>query len=168
MFVWMAIVPEVLWLPLFGIVLGFVLSLIAQRRLLALIAGDCPKLCSIRDAPWYLRGNPFITHGYRGDFTVKQSVASVLWFHNESANIWSHFLAALLFWGLTMAAIWELIADGVGKETEWVHQITVTIYCAGATCLFVLSTTFHWMGCVSEKVAVVYCVCVLFFFGSIN
>lgn len=47
----------------------------------------------------------------------------------------------------------ELVSEGASSGlSEWKHHLTVVIYCTGATCLFVLSTAFHWMGCVSENV----------------
>lgn len=48
------------------------------------------------EAPSFMKDNEGITHGYRINFnTPKRILKSMFMLHNESVNIWSHFLPAL-------------------------------------------------------------------------
>lgn len=48
-----------------------------------------------------MKDNEHITHGYRIGFnTPKKILRSLFMVHNESVNIWSHFLPALLIFCL--------------------------------------------------------------------
>lgn len=49
-----------------------------------------------------------------------------------------------------MLSVWDLLSSEVGAD--WVHQITVVVYCTGAMSLLACSTSFHWLGCVSDEV----------------
>ena len=52
-------------------------------------------------APGYMKDNEGITHGYRINFnTPKKIIKSLFMVHNESVNIWSHFIPALLILSL--------------------------------------------------------------------
>lgn len=130
--------------------LSGVLAVVIGGALVASVvaAPRCPSLTSYAAAPWYLRGNPFITHGYRAGFTWPQTLWSLVWVHNETANIWTHLLGALLFMGLTVASTLELLK----ASDDVLHFVTVVVYCVGASTLLCLSTTFHWIGCVNAHV----------------
>lgn len=48
-------------------------------------------------APTYMKDNEHITHGYRINFnTPKEIFKSLFMVHNESVNIWSHCLPAII------------------------------------------------------------------------
>ena len=50
------------------------------------------------DIPDYLQDNEYIVSGYRVNHnSCCQAAKSLFSCHNESVNIWSHFLGALLF-----------------------------------------------------------------------
>lgn len=49
------------------------------------------------DAPSYMKDNHHITGGYRIGFdNPKKILRSLFMVHNESVNIWSHFLPAII------------------------------------------------------------------------
>ncbi len=98
----------------------------------------------------YLRGNPYITDGYRMHYSAREAMRSLFSIHNETANIWSHGLAWLLFCFFTARSAWDLVV--AEAEADLMHRVTVLIYCAGAMSLLACSTTFHWVGCVSVEV----------------
>lgn len=58
----------------------------------------CPVLCSLDQMPdWFQRGaNPYILSGYR-DISGSYSIRSLGYLHNESVNIYSHLIPAILF-----------------------------------------------------------------------
>lgn len=55
-----------------------------------------PKLKRItklnEDVPEFLRDNGFILDGYRVNHTFLSSLHSLFTLHNETVNVWSHFL----------------------------------------------------------------------------
>lgn len=59
-------------------------------------------------------------------------------------------MGGVLFFGFTLAAMWDLAMSEV--EADLVHQVTVLIYTTGAMSLLACSTSFHWLGCVSDEV----------------
>lgn len=48
------------------------------------------KLYKIDEMPDYLRFNPFVKDGYRRQMNVKECCQSLLFFHNETVNIYTH------------------------------------------------------------------------------
>jgi hypothetical protein len=64
------------------------------------------RIGRIEEAPDYIWLNPFITRGYRLNHTFYDAVKSLFTIHNESINIWSHFLGAIFF----MCCIFYLVA----------------------------------------------------------
>ncbi|KAL4451534.1 hypothetical protein ABPG75_007196 [Micractinium tetrahymenae] len=59
-----------------------------------------PGLYSFLDAPAVLRFNKFVRSGYRAGYSYRQCCTSVLRLHNETGNIWTHLLPALLLLAL--------------------------------------------------------------------
>ena len=48
------------------------------------------RLYKIHEMPEYLRFNPFVKNGYRRLMNVNQCCQSLLFFHNETVNIYTH------------------------------------------------------------------------------
>jgi len=61
-----------------------------------------PDQLKIDEAPSYQRSNPYIHTGYRANQTWAQCCRSVLQFHNETLNIWTHLLGAIAFLALLL------------------------------------------------------------------
>jgi hypothetical protein len=61
-----------------------------------------PKIVGIEDAPTFLIDNKHLTRGYRKDFrSISSILRSCFMAHNETMNIWTHFLGALwLVWAM--------------------------------------------------------------------
>ncbi|KAL6756368.1 hemolysin-III related-domain-containing protein [Haematococcus lacustris] len=76
----------------------------------AKLASDSPRtpgpvLYPFGELPSYLQDNEFIQTGYRYDLPVKDTLRSFWTLHNESGNIWTHFLGFLLFVCITVWAV---------------------------------------------------------------
>lgn len=56
------------------------------------------KLRRIEDMPAYLQFNPYIITGYRDMLSTKDSVGSLLYFHNETVNILTHGKIKVLYY----------------------------------------------------------------------
>lgn len=54
------------------------------------------RLTPFHSLPEALRDNEYITKYYRVNYSGRQTIRSLFGLHNETANIWSHFLGALL------------------------------------------------------------------------
>ena len=48
------------------------------------------KIYKLEEMPEYLRFNPYIKDGYRGQMTLRECCQSLLFFHNETINIYTH------------------------------------------------------------------------------
>lgn len=57
------------------------------------------SLATLHEVPPWLRFNRYILGGYRRQMTPMQALRSLFMLHNETVNVWSHFLPALvLLW----------------------------------------------------------------------
>ncbi|KAK0708115.1 hemolysin-III related-domain-containing protein [Lasiosphaeris hirsuta] len=91
-------------------------------------------------SPWQ-RDNEFILTGYRrATFSYFASAKSIFHIHNETANIWSHLLGALLFVVLFGHFFFRSrLPDGLKIE----DGLAVGTYFIGVVVCFVLSTVYH-------------------------
>ncbi|XP_024030850.1 heptahelical transmembrane protein 1 [Morus notabilis] len=73
-------------------------------------------LVSFGELPEYMKDNEFILKYYRANWPLKEAFFSVLRWHNETLNVWTHLIGFLLFLGLTMANFLEVphVADLLG------------------------------------------------------
>jgi Haemolysin-III related len=67
-----------------------------------------PRIVGIEKVPLWLQDNEFLITGYRVNFKRKRDLLKSLFsLHNETLNIWSHLLGALLFIGfIVKLAVW--------------------------------------------------------------
>ena len=93
--------------------------------------------------PCYFRACIF--DGYRDHWTWYEATVSLFSMHNETMCIWSHLFPLLC---AVVAAVWlglQMQADG----STLVEQLMMGIYiCTACTCLL-LSSLYHWYGCMS-------------------
>ncbi len=56
------------------------------------------RIGTIDEVPGWMIGNKYIETGYRiGYDTYYKSIVSLFHIHNETVNVWTHLLAAILF-----------------------------------------------------------------------
>ena len=110
-------------------------------------SNDKPRIGLFSEAPSFMRTNKFILSGYRINHrTYSDAIWSLLTVHNESVNVWSHFVGAKLFIALIIylaffkqATLWnplQALADAFGKQTvssEESDFVDVTV----PTCKFI-------------------------------
>ena len=64
--------------------------------------GDVPQIGKITEVPVWQRDNEFILTGYRINYNTWPRIrASIFQIHNETMNIWSHLIGAIIFMVLT-------------------------------------------------------------------
>ncbi|XP_066953105.1 progestin and adipoQ receptor family member 3-like isoform X2 [Macrobrachium rosenbergii] len=78
-------------------------------------------------APSYLRTNPYIMKGYRVNLSTSQCFRSVLWWTNETLNIWSHIAGFLVFLGLFIYDVTVVYHKYHGTEDDAVVASFVLI-----------------------------------------
>ncbi|KAJ1559250.1 hypothetical protein HK405_011404, partial [Cladochytrium tenue] len=97
-------------------------------------------------------GNKYILSGYRRiQFTYRGCARSLLYVHNETGNIYTHLLGAILvlclsYW--TYSALVPVIAT-----TGWRDQVVIAVFLASAFACLLLSTVFHTLCCHSCEVS---------------
>ncbi|KAJ9144125.1 Adiponectin receptor protein 1 [Pleurostoma richardsiae] len=90
--------------------------------------------------PWQ-RDNEYILTGYRlASYSYLISATSIFRLHNETVNIWSHTLGALLFAALFVKF---LVLASFHDGRHFADATAVGVYFVGVIVCFVLSTTFH-------------------------
>ncbi len=65
--------------------------------------------------PRWLQDNPYIASGYRVEIGWKNSCHSLCHLHNETMNIWTHFIACAVMLVLLIITIWGMSPHGVDR-----------------------------------------------------
>jgi len=111
------------------------------------------RLLKITEVDDYLRSNPYIVTGYRDKLGLYACLKSLLSFHNETVNIWTHLIGFVIFVGLlawdVFLVIPQLRSDAVGTSDILVLVGIVVCYQA---CMF-LSSVYHTFCCHSRTVS---------------
>ena len=94
------------------------------------------------DLPDWQRDNEYIRSGYRPiSFSFRQSLHSILYVHNETVNIHSHLVGAVLFFSLPFATFYLPSSRySIARTSDVI--VFATFFFGVATC-FLLSSTFH-------------------------
>ena len=95
--------------------------------------------------PDYLQHNPFIEAGYRVNLSFWQTTYSFFHWHNESLNVWTHFVGFLFF------AVLAIIS-----YTTWLNQVSIgelfssTAFFMSVVTMMLFSSIFHLYSCCSS------------------
>ncbi|XP_049847958.1 uncharacterized protein LOC126305015 [Schistocerca gregaria] len=104
------------------------------------------KLYSYCHLPGYLKHNPYILGGYRVNLDLWSSTKTFLTWHNETINIWTHFLGFWLFLDLALVSYNTWLAEGT------IEEMTVTLcFFVSAMTMMAFSTIFHLYNCCSSE-----------------
>ncbi|KAK4130090.1 HlyIII-domain-containing protein [Trichocladium antarcticum] len=94
------------------------------------------------DLPAWRRDNAYIVRGYRHTSnSVRGSLRSLTYLHNESVNIWSHLLGAVVF-SLGGGALHALVAPRYASASR-ADVLVFACFFAGACCCLGMSATYH-------------------------
>jgi adiponectin receptor len=104
------------------------------------------------DLPHWRRDNPSILSGYRATSnSIRGSLASLWYLHNESVNIWTHLLGAIAF-AVGGVYLYALVAPRY-ESASAADVLVFGCFFGGAFCCLGMSATFHTLCNHSEKVA---------------
>ncbi|PIA13381.1 HlyIII-domain-containing protein [Coemansia reversa NRRL 1564] len=107
--------------------------------------------------PW-MRDNQFILSGYRQPTnSFRKCFASWLYVHNETGNIMTHLVGALVFLVLCFTVTRGLLLEFT--TIDWRDITTLYAFLLGAVGCMGLSTLFHTVTCHSHEVHIAYNKC---------
>lgn len=97
----------------------------------------CSQLLHINHIPDHLKDNEFVLTGWRQESNVWHALKSMFEWHNETLNIWTHFIGFIYF----ACMLYRSYSD-------W----PVLIYNIGCINICFISTAFHTLCCCSKQV----------------
>ncbi|CAF0840693.1 unnamed protein product [Adineta ricciae] len=107
------------------------------------------RLYSFDKVPKYLQSNPFIHTGYRYGLGIKDCLISLLHFNNETINIWSHLIGAVIFLYFLFRDIYMGTALPLLRSTS--DYYFVLFYTVSVIICMICSVLFHLFGCISSR-----------------
>ncbi|CAG8530492.1 15766_t:CDS:2 [Dentiscutata erythropus] len=108
--------------------------------------------CSFSELPHWLQDNVDIITGYRRPtYSYIKCVRSLFYLHNESVNIWSHLVGAVIFIIILITTYFSLSA--YSSITPWDFVVQYSFLVGVLLCL-TFSTLFHSFMCHSEMISV--------------
>ena len=104
------------------------------------------------DLPAWRRDNAFILSGYRqSQSSYAHSFRSLFYLHNESVNIWTHLIGAMLFLG-SAAYVDRVVRPRYASASE-ADVLVFACFFGGAVVCLGMSATFHTLSNHSDTVA---------------
>ena len=90
----------------------------------------------------------YVEYGYRnGELNFWNVFNSLFTMHNETTNIWSHLIGFIC---MSVAGI-NVSIDLFSKGTSLSEIFAIELYIFSACSCLLLSTIYHWFGCLSEQ-----------------
>jgi adiponectin receptor len=89
----------------------------------------------------------YIEYGYRQTKTFKDTFYTLFSFHNETMNIWSHFIGFIC---VILAGINITVDIMASSDISYLELVAVEGFMICAAICLLLSTIYHWFGCMSE------------------
>ncbi|KAI1311604.1 hypothetical protein EDD11_003344 [Mortierella claussenii] len=110
------------------------------------------RTCTWDELPLWMHDNPAILTGYRREtFSYRKCLASLGYLHNETVNIYSHLLGALIC--IIGAPFVYFSLFDVLDTIKWTDVAVFYVFLAGAVICLSMSASFHTFSCHSEPVA---------------
>ena len=107
---------------------------------------NSPELLDYFHIPEWYKYNSHIVYGYRPTSNFKKLTASIFSIHNETFNIWTHLLGAILF---IFLFIYSLID---GSNNNIYDNLSVDIFLISTIICFSFSTIMHTYFPMSKKI----------------
>jgi adiponectin receptor len=93
----------------------------------------------ITEVDEHLKWNPYIWSGYRENYTFGQCLYSFFTIHNETGNVWSHFIAVLVFLWAMRYTLYDILLP----TTPLLHQMIWVAFFLTAISCFAGSAIYH-------------------------
>eukprot|EP01090_Pellita_catalonica_P007480 TRINITY_DN18066_c0_g1_i1.p1 TRINITY_DN18066_c0_g1~~TRINITY_DN18066_c0_g1_i1.p1 ORF type:complete len:283 (+),score=2.92 TRINITY_DN18066_c0_g1_i1:866-1714(+) len=105
------------------------------------------NIVGIDQAPPHVTGNVFVLHGYRVNYSWKEAFKSSFSMHNETLNIWTHFLGGISILILMIYALKTWLYD-----SDLVYKVMFCIWALCSQAQMFSSTFFHLTHCINPTV----------------
>lgn len=104
------------------------------------------------EAPAWQQDNKYILTGYRpGNTSYSEVFTSLTILHNETCNIYTHLMGALLL-PLVAASFVQVLSEPRFPSVAGADYVALGIFFCSAECCLVFSTAYHLMECHSYSV----------------
>lgn len=113
------------------------------------LASSCDRLLNYEELPGPWQENPYIVSGYRFSSGPLDCLRSIFNWHNETANIWTHLLAAILFIGL---GLFHLPQTSSWQNGTWLDRVPMVLFILAALKCLICSVTWHSFSSISHLV----------------
>jgi adiponectin receptor len=118
----------------------------------SMLLGTVPKLRSSDQVPSWYAHNAFIFTGYRPVAnSVRLCIQSLGYLHNETVNIYSHLIPAVL--ALLSNYSFGRYFTSRFPQASWCDEIVFHVYLTTSVICFGMSSTYHTLICHSEQYA---------------
>uniref|UniRef100_A0A7S3NJT5 Uncharacterized protein n=1 Tax=Aureoumbra lagunensis TaxID=44058 RepID=A0A7S3NJT5_9STRA len=115
-------------------------------------------ICESYELPNWYQGYRYVRGGYRVGYCQCDCIRSLAAIHNETCNIWSHLLGALLFAGRGILTIGHLLyffsMSQDLRNILWADEIAALAFILSAALMFSLSAGYHTMHPVSPELCI--------------
>lgn len=102
------------------------------------------RLYTYEQVPCFLKGNPYITDGYRAYLPSRLCLKSLFIVSNETVNIWSHLFGFLLFFSLGVYDTLVMLPAAQASHDDYIIY-TIFLFCFQVCML--CSTGYHLFCC---------------------
>ncbi|CAF0993781.1 unnamed protein product [Adineta steineri] len=110
------------------------------------------KLYAYDQVPKHLQTNPFIIKGYRYDLSWSECISSFFLLHNETLNVWTHFIGFVLF---TLYFLRDFISsrnyDNLFTTEHSTDYLMLLFYVLSVIACMLASTILHLLSGCSAK-----------------
>lgn len=98
------------------------------------------KLLHYFELPFPWRENPYIIHGYRFHTKTSQALKSICQCHNETGNIWTHLLGAML---MTYIGLFTYPKSELYLKSTFTDNLIIYLYLAASIKCLLSSSFWH-------------------------
>lgn len=122
-----------------------------QWNLLTLGPDPSLPLYSFKEIPHWQKYNPYIRSGYRAFYTAGMCLRSMLGWHNETINVYSHLLTFLAFVVLTVLLYATVLSKAITVSSMKASKLMYAIFCFGSMLCTLNSSIYHLYNCHSHQ-----------------
>ncbi|EPY29478.1 adiponectin receptor [Strigomonas culicis] len=92
--------------------------------------------------PWQ-KYNPYIRTGYRAYYTTKMTLKSLVGWHNETLNVWTHFSGFFFFLAFSIVVFATLLTKTITSSHFSHVRFMYFLFCGGSVLCMLNSAIYH-------------------------
>ncbi|KPI90593.1 putative adiponectin receptor protein 1 [Leptomonas seymouri] len=122
-----------------------------QWNLLAMGPDPGLPLYTFKEIPHWQKYNPYIRSGYRAFYTTRMCLRSMLGWHNETINVYSHFLTFIVFAVFTVLLYTTVLSRAITTPSMKASKLMYGIFSFGSMLCTLNSSIYHLWNCHSHQ-----------------